>query len=213
MKPEFSRPITPYIVNQPYGVLDPSTYSQFGFIRHNGVDLRLSADKVVRSPFAGTVVRVGTPENGLWQPNGGGIFVGIVSDPMEFPAFTNRTPDGIAVLFPAGTYRVLVDFLHCESISVKEGDTVEALQPVAIGDNTGFSTGPHCHTQWRRINWFGGTNYQTVDKNNANDSFDPTQFFAAPDSEAIDRLAEAETDPKQKSILKWLVNFLRASGD
>jgi murein DD-endopeptidase MepM/ murein hydrolase activator NlpD len=77
------------------------------------------------------------------QPNGGGIFVGIVSDPFNFPAFTNTTPDGVVVHFVAGTYRVLVDLLHCESISVKEGETVVAGQQVAIGDNTGFSTGPH----------------------------------------------------------------------
>lgn len=213
MTPVFTRPITPYIENQKWGVYDPKNYSQFGFTRHNGIDLRLAPDKLLHAPFNGTVVRVGTPENGFWQPNGGGIFVGIVSEPMDFPAFTNTTPDGVVVNFAAGTYRVLVDLLHCESISVTEGDAVTAGQVVAVGDNTGFSTGPHCHTQWRRINWLGGANYTPVDMNEANDSFDPTPFFVSPDSAAVQALADAETDPKQKSILQWLVGFLRSSGD
>jgi murein DD-endopeptidase MepM/ murein hydrolase activator NlpD len=206
------KPILPYIVNQPWGVYDPATYSQFGFTRHNGIDLKLAPDKRGNSPFNGTVVRVGTPVNGLWQPNGGGIFVGIVSEPMDFPAFTNTTPDGLVVNFAAGNYRILIDLLHCESIVVKEGDSVVAGQQVVICDNTGKSTGPHCHTQWRRINWSGGTNYTTVDTNDANNSFDPTQFFPK-DSDSIAILADAATDPKQKGILQWLVSFLKGSGD
>lgn len=199
MPPRFQHPITPYIVNQAWGVYDPKDYSQFGFTRHNGIDLHLSPDKALHTPFNGTVVRAATKENGLWRPNGGGIFVGIVSDPFDFPAFTNTTPDGIVVNFAAGTYRVLVDLLHCESISVKEGDIVTAGQQVAIGDNTGFSTGPHCHTQWRRVIWSGGTNYVVVDGNDANNSFDPTQFFGAPLLFAKD-LKLGMTDPDVKKL-------------
>jgi murein DD-endopeptidase MepM/ murein hydrolase activator NlpD len=219
MEPIFQHPIEPYIVNQAWGVYDPADYSQFGFTRHNGVDLRLAADKLIRAPFDGTVVRVATKENGLWQPNGGGVFDGIVSDPYDFPAFTNTTPDGVAVEFTAGKYSVLCDLLHLESISVKEGDRVKAGDVVAVGDNTGFSTGPHCHTQWRRVEWYGGTNYLLVDNNEANDSFDPTQFFgeAAPgELSPADKVAvlaaqdQAKGDTKNASILYAIARFIRS---
>lgn len=177
MKPQFQHPIEPFALTQGWGTYDPKDYSQFGFTRHNGLDMVLSPNKHIVAPCDGTVVRVATKENGLWQPNGGGVFVGIVSEPMDFPAFTNTTPDNVAIQFAAGTYRTLVDLLHLENILVSEGDEVKAGQLVAIGDNTGFTTGPHCHSQWRRITWNGGTNYTTVDVNDANDSFDPTQFF------------------------------------
>lgn len=177
MKPSFQYPIKPYVISQKWGTYDPKDYSQFGFTRHNGIDVALSPDKHILAPFKGTVVRVATKENGLWQPNGGGVFLGIVSDQYDFPAFTNKTPDNVSVSFVSSNCNVLADLLHLDHILVKEGDKVTAGQLVAIGDNTGFSTGPHCHTQWRRINWMGGTNYSTVDTNDANNSFDPTQFF------------------------------------
>ncbi|TQF41158.1 hypothetical protein UNPF46_08540 [Bradyrhizobium sp. UNPF46] len=168
--PRFYWPIKPLRANQLWGVLNPTVYSQFGFTRHNGIDMALAPDKTISAPVDATVVRKG------FQPNGGGIFVGLISEPIDFPAFTNTTPDGAVVSFAPGTYRILVDFLHCESITVNEGDKVKAGDLIAIGDNTGFSTGPHCHTQWRRVTWDGKV-INTFDKNDANNSFDPTQFF------------------------------------
>ncbi len=92
-----------------------------------------------------------------------------------------------------------------------------------MGDNTGFSTGPHCHTQWRRINWNGGTNYTTVDINEANNSFDPTQFYTGatptpPELGPADKIAvmaaEKETsgDSKTATMLWAVVNFIKAFG-
>jgi murein DD-endopeptidase MepM/ murein hydrolase activator NlpD len=171
----FSWPIKPYIVNQPWGNFD-AVYQQFGFSWHNGVDLRLSPDRKGFAPFDYTVVRVATKENGKWQPNGGGIFIGLMSQPMAFPAFTNTTPNGTVVNFAAGTYNVLLDMLHLDHPLVREGQTGKTGDLVVICDNTGFSTGPHCHTQWRRVLW-DGTTITPVDKNDANNSFDPTPFF------------------------------------
>jgi murein DD-endopeptidase MepM/ murein hydrolase activator NlpD len=169
---EFYPPIKPHIVNQAWGVYDPATYSQFGFNRHNGIDHKLAADKKIYSPFACTVVKRG------YQPNGGGVYVGLISDEYDFfPTFTNYAPDGKGFQFPAGRYRVLVDLLHLDTIKVEEGARLAAGELVAIGDNTGFSTGPHCHTQWRRVTWDGKV-IMEVDRNDANNSFDPTQFFA-----------------------------------
>jgi murein DD-endopeptidase MepM/ murein hydrolase activator NlpD len=171
----FARPIKPYIVNQAWGVFN-AIYQQFGFSWHNGVDLALAPDRKIFAPFDYTVVRVATRENGGWQEHGGGIFIGLMSEPIDFPAFTQTTPNGIAVNFAAGTYRVLLDMLHLDHPLVKEGQTGKTGDLVAICDSTGFSTGPHCHTQWRRVLWNGGA-ITFVDKNEANNSFDPTPFY------------------------------------
>ena len=171
----FAWPIKPYIVNQPWGNFD-RVYQQFRFSWHNGIDLRLSPDRTIYAPFDYTVVRVATKENGKWQPNGGGVFIGLLSEPIVFPAFTNTTPQGTVVHFAAGTYRVLLDMLHLDHPLVREGQTGKTGDLVAICDNTGFSTGPHCHTQWRRVLPHEST-IIFPDTNEANDSFDPTPFF------------------------------------
>ena len=197
MSVAFAYPIKPLHINQPWGVYDPKDYSQFGFTRHNGIDMALAPDKKIYAPIDATVVRRG------YQPEGGGNFVGIITEPIDFPAFSNTTPDGLVVNFPAGTYRVLIDFLHCESILVNEGDKLKEGDLLAIGDNTGFSTGPHCHTQWRRVNWDGKV-INTVDTNDANNSFDPTQFFNgfyAKDAQAI--------EDKFRSIISLITSYLQ----
>lgn len=169
MNLEIFKAIQPEIVTQKWGVLDPANYAQFGFTRHNGVDVAIGADSIVRAPFNGQVVKNG------FQPNGGGIFCGLISNEYDFPDFTCITPDGVSVLFKAGTYRVLVDFLHLKSIGATEGTNYKVGEVLAVQDNTGFSTGPHTHCQWRRVTWDGKV-INTVDQNDANNSFDPTQF-------------------------------------
>lgn len=162
MKLKIAYPVRPFFVNQPWGVFN-AIYNQFGFSRHNGVDLALIDGQRISAPFDCEVIRVGTPENGLWQPNGGGIFVGILSKEMyDFE-------DGKQA-------KVLIDFLHCKKILVSEGQTLSVGDALADGDNTGFSTGHHTHVQFRRVIW---SNKQiiTVDQNDANNSFDPTPYW------------------------------------
>lgn len=156
MKARFYYPVKPYQITQKWGISRPEVYSQFGFTQHNGEDVALGADKLVRAPFDGTVVRKG------YQPLGGGIFVGIISEPMVFN-------DGIEA-------RVLLDALHMEAIHVPEGQIVRTGDVLGIADNTGFSTGPHTHLQFRRVQWDGAV-ITFVDKNQANDSFDPTPYW------------------------------------
>jgi len=170
MKPEFYRSIKPEYINQKWGVYNPAVYSQFGFSRHNGVDLRLSSDKKIYAAFSGVVYRRG------YQPDGGGIFVSVISDEYDFPAFSCTTPDGEVFHFQAGKYRVLLDYLHLDTILVNEGDRIEAGSLVAIGDNTGKSTGEHCHEQWRRVTWDGSAVID-ADSNDANNSFNPNRFY------------------------------------
>lgn len=153
-------PAKPFVLNQGWGILNP-IYNQFGFSRHNGIDIALGADKKLYAPCNGQVVRIGN------QPTGGGNFFGIMTDIYDWPD---------------GQYRVLLDFLHCESISVQEGQMLKTGDLMAIADNTGLTTGPHTHIQPRRVKfWNGqfGTNlaWTTEDANDANNTFDPLPYF------------------------------------
>ncbi len=182
MQKLFSWPINPHVIAQGWGTQKPELYAQFGFSRHNGLDHAFRdgglfvPTKNIYAPCDATVVRSD------FQPEGGGIFIGLLTDPIAFEAFTCTTPDGVSVPFRAGTFPVLIDFLHLKKSLVASGTKVKRGDLIAIGDNTGFSTGAHCHTQWRRVLPLQGEPrtsqwYDEADKNDANNSFDPTQFF------------------------------------
>jgi murein DD-endopeptidase MepM/ murein hydrolase activator NlpD len=153
-------PAKPYKVHQVWGIRNP-LYEQFGFKRHNGEDFALGADTRLYAPCSGTIVRTGN------QPNGGGIFLSVMSEHYQFPD---------------GQYRVLIDLLHCEKLLVSEGAQVTVGDVVAIADNTGLSTGPHTHIQVRRVHsWNGesGTSlfFKEADSNDANNSIDPSPYW------------------------------------
>lgn len=172
MKLEFFKPIYPLRINQGWGTFDPTNYSQFGFTRHNGVDMAIGLDSLVSAPFDGMAYQLGN------QPNGGGIYLGFISDnEYDFDEFTCMTPDNVPITFPAMKCRVLVDFLHLKSISAKAGQHYKCGEVLAVQDNTGFSTGPHTHVQPRRVSWDGKT-LTFLDTNDAHGSFDPTQFYS-----------------------------------
>lgn len=155
---EIFKPIKPWIVTREWGVYDP-LYEKFGFSLHNGVDVRIQ-DKVTKAkaPFDCSVYKIGN------QPSGGGLFVGLLSK-NEY-------------LFPdKKKCFILVDFLHLHEVLVKAGQELGVGDDVAICDNTGAaSTGPHLHSQWRRV-YYDGIKLTDVDKNSANNSFDPTPYF------------------------------------
>jgi hypothetical protein len=166
----YAYPIKPHILSQGWGIHRPEIYSQFGFSDHNGLDhLRPVGPFNVYAPCKTTVLDV------FSQPEGGGNVLSLITEPVAFDPFYCITPDRRRIEFGAGTYRVRIDFLHLEKALVKIGDIVEAGDLIAMGDNTGFSTGPHCHTQWRRV--LDDGNYTHADANQANNSFDPSQFF------------------------------------
>jgi murein DD-endopeptidase MepM/ murein hydrolase activator NlpD len=170
MQKLFAYPIKPHILNQAWGVLAPEIYQQFGFTRHNGLDHRIiDSDGYAYAPFDYEVI--GT----AYHPTGGGNELYIISAPIAFEAFRCTTPDGKTVIFAPGTYRVRVDFLHNEKFIAPVGQKGKTGDRVVKCDNTGFSTGPHCHTQWRRV--YDQPGYPHADTNDANNSFDPTQFF------------------------------------
>lgn len=155
MKLSLAYEIYPYIVSQKWGNPDP-VYLQFGFSKHNGVDVLPAKDGKLYAPFDYEVVWAKN------MPNGGGNVLGIVSQneydgPKKKPAF------------------VLIDYLHLEKWLVPVGKKGLAGDLLAITDNTGFSTGPHCHMQYRwEYKKNGG--FVDVEKNDAHNSFDPEPF-------------------------------------
>lgn len=158
MKLSLNYPVTTYKVNQEWGIHRPEVYSQFGFTRHNGVDIALGSDSMIYAPAPGQIIKTGN------QPRGGGVFIGFLLD-GEF-----IFDDGL-------TTQVLIDFLHLDHIIGRTGVSYKSGDLLAKADNTGFSTGPHTHMQFRRVTYDGKV-VQTVDKNDANNSFDPAPFWS-----------------------------------
>lgn len=148
----------PFVLNQKWGVYDPKTYKQFGFTNHNGIDIAHGYNSRLRAPFPFQVYRT------LWQPKGGGLVLSILSQ-YEYDG-----PDGK----PA---HVIVDYMHLAKYvkTQGQGDTGELL---AIAGDTGFSTGPHTHIGYRWVRQ-KGTKWMDVEKNNANNTFDPLPFYTA----------------------------------
>jgi murein DD-endopeptidase MepM/ murein hydrolase activator NlpD len=216
MRFQFPWPIKPSVITQGWGVKNPA-YLQFGFGLHNGVDYALGTDKLIRAPFAGTIVRAATQVNGEWQPNGGGVFISLLSaEPYLFD--DNKT------------CFVLADFLHCETLMQLDEVKVKTGDVLAKADNTGFSTGPHTHIQLRRVNVIldvtasyivngQHVHFEWVDTNDANDSFDPTPYYTntyvadlpvdLPPPGPIDP-ATLPKDPvaRKTLILTWIRNLM-----
>lgn len=182
-------PAKPFRLTQAWGIYNPA-YEQFGFTRHNGVDVALGADKKLYAPCDGTIVRMGN------QPTGGGIYLGLMTEKWDWPE---------------GPFRVLLDFLHCERLLVTEGQQVKLGDVLAVADNTGFSTGQHTHIQPRRVSYWNGQvgellAWTPLDHNDANNSFDPLPFFNgryAQDWATLAYLKQLLLDALQKlSLLK-----------
>ena len=94
---------------------NPSTYSRFGLKGHNGLDYGLPTGTQVIAPHGGKVIEA---QN---DPNGYGLYIKIEND-----------KEGSVLA-------------HLKTFQVKVGDSVSEGQPVALSDNTGFSTGSHLH--------------------------------------------------------------------
>lgn len=155
MKLELYYEAKPWSITQPWGVYN-NIYKQFGFLRHNGVDFRVSWDGKIRTPFDCEVIEIGN------KPTGAGIYVSVLSD---------KTYES-----PFGECQVRVDYMHLKSsLGMYAGKKLKTGDEIAPQNNTGFSTGPHTHGQYK---WVikGPSNLIEVDKNEANNSFDPEPY-------------------------------------
>ena len=150
-------PVTPHIINRAWGVADVA-YEEFGFSRHNGVDLALSTGQRIHSPFDCRVTKIGN------EPNGSGLYVCLLSRGKH--AFD----DGHAS-------RVEITFMHLSEVGVAVGTPLSVGDLVAFGGHTGRATASHTHVALKRVrmNLVGG--YRDRDRNDANNTFDPEPYW------------------------------------
>jgi murein DD-endopeptidase MepM/ murein hydrolase activator NlpD len=192
-------PVRPHVVNRPWGFYSPQEYLPFGFTLHNGVDLNLVDGQSIFAPLEAEVVNIGN------EPSGGGIFVSLLSS-SQYTFDGDSTP----------TF-VLLDFFHCQEIKVSIGDHVAIGQLIALGDNTGVTTGSHTHMQPRResvvpapvgatINAyrFMGNEvcFMDFDKNDANNSFDPAPYWNGTYADEYNPSAVAELEEKVSDLTR-----------
>lgn len=145
----------PFVLTQKWGVYAPGLYKRFGFTNHNGIDIKHGINRRLRAPFDFVVYRT------LWQPNGGGNVLTIVST-QEYDS-------------PYGPAFVRIDYLHLAEY-LKTRGSGKAGELTALAGNTGYSTGPHTHIKhcWVAKD---GDNWRELAVNSADNSFDPMPFY------------------------------------
>lgn len=176
---------TPYVVTQAWGIKNPS-YEQFGYSRHNGEDCRIGDD------------------NKLWWP----LELCEVYDTSygQYTGWRIKANSTKEYLFPDGKRAYInVIMMHMDSQSpLKVGQIVDVGDYVGVPDNTGFSTGPHTHVMFRRVDKYGNL----MDKNDADNSFDPHPFWTGFNARDAKSLVAKLTS--LISILKSVVGLLSA---
>lgn len=183
-------PYKRYFVTQGWGNPN-SAYEQFGFKLHNGIDAIATTNS--NDPDHTTWPLYCPAENMVVQsiqnyPNGGGNMLFLMSK------------DKVR-MFEQECYVWMV-FMHCKKILVPIGYQPALGELVAIADNTGFSTGPHTHFGIYRVG-YDGVNITYIDKNDAENSFDPSLFWTG--GYAID---QATLGTLIKSNLRYYSSFL-----
>src|SRR6185312_491101 len=130
MKLSLSLPVTPYHVNQPFGV-NYFTYHQFGLDGHNGLDLQAYHGQPVYASHDGTV----TIEVDAHQGHG----VVLLSDQQY-------DYNGSQCYFKTIYWHLCdTDKEPNYPYPVKDGQKVKRGDLIGYADNTGFSTGDHLH--------------------------------------------------------------------
>lgn len=151
-----SYPVRPHHVNKPWGVRD-ELYRTFGFERHNGIDIAVTEGQEIRAPLAGKVTLIGN------QPKGSGIFLCLLSDATYDFADGKRAA-------------VELTFMHLSAPTVREGVQVREGDLIARGGATGRASGAHLHLAPKRVRR-GIIGYRDLDKNDANNTFDPEPYW------------------------------------
>ncbi|MES2668083.1 MAG: M23 family metallopeptidase [Patescibacteria group bacterium] len=149
-------PVEPHTVNRAWGVKD-ALYLEYGFSRHNGVDLDLHEGQEIRAPFKAKVTLIGN------QPDGSGNFVCILSREKY------RFEDGKHA-------HVELTFMHLAKPCVSVGMKVEVGDLLALGGRTGRATGTHVHLAPKRVRR-GVFGYRDFDRNDADNTFDPAPYW------------------------------------
>lgn len=118
-------PIDKIYITQKFGER-PDVYKQFGLLGHNGIDFRT---RFVDSPLGKryvTASAAGIIETIRWDIRGYGVHI------------RQRTDDGSLLIYG-----------HLLKPYVQKGDKVWEGKRIGLTDNTGFSSGPHLHFEFR----------------------------------------------------------------
>jgi hypothetical protein len=142
----FRRPLSADLANSaiPYYAYGTDGSRGAPLLIHTGIDLPNPEGSTVRAAGAGTVIFSTDP-----------------TDPTQ-TVFDNSAAYGIAVViehdFGFQGEPVYTVYAHLLSTLVKQGDTVNAGDPIALMGSTGHSSGPHVHFEVRLTeNRFGST--------------------------------------------------------
>jgi len=122
------KPLDKWFITQPFGV-NPKIYAQFGLKGHDGIDLRT---RWIDSPLGHRYVTAsfdGWCEVRLDGASGYGNHVRI------------HHPDGSLTIYG-----------HLSKVYVYQKQIVRAGQRIGLTGNSGFSTGPHLHFEYRPAN-------------------------------------------------------------
>lgn len=155
-------PFKPFVITQSWGVFNPA-YTPLGFSHHNGIDANVgrAGDVTYQTQFP-----VYCPTEGFrvfsvgFYPNGGGNQIELLSK--------TRIQVGDKLCY------VQLILCHAKKILVQEGDEPAIGELIMIGNNTGFSTGPHTHIGLYRLD----DGFQKIDKNDMTGSYDPALCFS-----------------------------------
>lgn len=165
---EIDYPFKPFIITQPWGNPNPNYAEHFNkpdWKLHNGTDANVGRKGTIeyqtRFLVYSPVVRftVFSIEN---RPTGGGNEIWLISDePLQM--FERKC-------------HALIGMFHLHKVLVPVGHKPVAGELIAIGNNTGYSTGPHTHIGLYRVD-YNGSSLTYLDKNSAEKSFNPELFF------------------------------------
>lgn len=184
---KFHYPTKPFFITQPWGYENPMYRENgFNFDLHNGIDFKPRWPDItypVYFPADGFIVH--QIRN---VPTGGGKEIWFISKEKH-------------QIFDKECYLYMV-FCHAEEILIPVGYEPAVGELFMIGDNTGFSTGPHTHWGLYRID-FDGRNITWLDKNRANGSFSPTLFLS--EEFAVDKATTRTLITSGFRYLKYLI--------
>lgn len=154
-------PTKKFFVTQKWGNLNPMYRANgFDMDRHNGIDF---VAKTHRTNFP-----VFCPADGFKVvlvrnvPKGGGNEVWLMSKEKH------QVGDKFCYLYMV--------FCHADKVLVSVGEEPKVGSLLLISDNTGFSTGEHCHWGLYRVD-YDGRNIIYLDENDANGSYDPSSLL------------------------------------
>lgn len=143
------KPLDKWVVTQAFG-RNPQVYKQFGMAGHNGIDLRT---RFADSPLGRRYVECaadGVVETVRWDTRGYGVHIRV------------RHEDGSLTIYG-----------HLTKPYVQRGDKVKMTQRIGLTGNTGFSSGPHLHFEYRPAGW------EQNKSNGYAGAVDPIPFFLA----------------------------------